>query len=94
MEHYTFIMSGTNMKIPSGGMYQEWMSLIDLVEEDTAKKLNEIATKDGWREVQPKEALNMGFEELVNWSKPETDVLVLVGDDYLVCLNKEEIKAA
>ena len=84
----------TILTIPIGGMYQEWMSLIDLVEEDTAKKLNEIATKDGWREVQPKEALNMGFEELVNWSKPETDVLVLVGDDYLVCLNKEEIKAA
>ena len=62
----------TKIIIPAGGMYQEWMSLIDLVEEDTAKKLNEIATKDGWREVQPKEALNMGFEELVNWSKPET----------------------
>lgn len=84
----------TILTIPTGGMYQEWMSLIDLVEEDTAKKLNEIATKDGWREVQPKEALNMGFKELVNWSKPETDVLVLVGDDYLVCLNKEAIKAA
>lgn len=87
-------MNGRNLTISAGGMYQEWMSLIDLVEEDTAKKLNEIATKDGWREVQPKEALTMGFEELVNWSKPETDVLVLVGDDYLVCLNKEEIKAA
>ena len=84
----------TILTIPIGGMYQEWMSLIDLVEEDAAKKLNEIATKDGWREVQPKEALNMGFEELVNWSKRETDVLVLVGDDYLVCLNKEVIKAA
>ena len=84
----------THLTIPAGGMYQEWMSLIDLVEEDAAKKLNEIATKDGWREVQPKEALNMGFEELVNWSKPETDVLLLVGDDYLVCLNKEVIKAA
>ena len=56
----------------------------------TAKKLSEIATKDGWREFQPKEALDMGFEELVNWSKPETDVLVLVGDDYLVCLNQHD----
>lgn len=83
----------TILTIPIGGMYQDWMSLIDLVEEDTAKKLNEIATKDGWREVQPKEALNMGFEELVNWSKPETDVLVLVGDDYLVCLNKNDFTA-
>ena len=34
-------------------MYQEWMSLIDLVEEETAKKLNEIATKDGWHVVTP-----------------------------------------
>lgn len=83
----------TILTIPIGGMYQEWMSLIDLVEEDTAKKLNEIAAKDGWREVQPKEALNMGFEELVNWSKSETDVLVLVSDDYLVCLNKNDFTA-
>ena len=90
---YTFFITMINITIPVGGMYQEWMSLIDLVEEDTAKKLNEIAIKDGWREVQPKEALDMGFEELVNWSKPETDVLVLVGDDYLVCLNKNDFTA-
>jgi len=86
-------MNRTNIRIPAGGMYQEWMSLIDLVEEDTAKKLNEIAVKDGWREIQPKEALDLGFEELVNWSKPENDVLVLVGDDYLLCLNKNDFTA-
>jgi len=83
-----------DLEIPAGGMYQAWMSLIDLVEEDTAKKLNEIAATKGWKEVQPKEALDMGFEELVNWSKPESDVLVLVGDDYLVCLNKNDFIAA
>ena len=71
-------------------MYQEWMSLMDLVEEDTAKRLSDIAAKEGWREVQPKEALNMGFEELVNWSKQETDILVLIGDNYLVCLNRND----
>ena len=49
-------------------MYQEWINQIGLVEEDTAKILNGIAAKDGWREFQPKEALNMGFEELVNLS--------------------------
>jgi hypothetical protein len=47
------------LNIPSGGMYQEWMSLIDLVEEDTAKKLEMLAANDGWREVQPKEALDI-----------------------------------
>lgn len=83
-------MNEINITIPAGGMYQEWMSLIDLVEEDTAKKLNEIAAKDGWREIHPKEALNMDFEEVVNWSKPEIDVLVLVGDEYLVCLNRND----
>ena len=86
-------MNTTNITIPAGGMYQEWMSLIDLVEEDSAKMLNEIAAEDGWREIQPKEALDMGFEELANWSKPETDALVLVGDDYLVCLNKNYFTA-
>ena len=86
-------MNMTDIIIPAGGMYQEWMSLMDLVEEDTAKRLNEVAAKDGWREVQPKEALDMGFEELVNWSRPETDALVLVGDDCLVCLNKNDFTA-
>jgi len=84
-------MTKTSITIPVGGMYQEWMSLIDLVEEETAKKLNEIAAKDGWREVQLKEGLDMGFDELVNWSKMETDVLVLVGDDHLVCLNRNDL---
>ena len=78
------------LKIRTGGMYQEWMSLIDLVEEGTAKKLNEIAAKNGWCKVLPKEALDMGFEELVNWSRQETDVLVLVGNNYLVCINKSD----
>ena len=82
-----------NLIIPSGGMFQEWMSLIDLVEEDTAKKLESVALQNGWREVQPKEALDMGFEELVNWSQPDTDTLVLIGDEYLVCLPKKIIYA-
>lgn len=79
--------------IPSGGMFQEWMSLIDLVEEDTAKKLESLALQNGWREVQPNEALDMGFEELVNWSQPDTDTLVMIGDEYLVCLPKKIIYA-
>ena len=49
-------------------MYQEWINLIGLVEEDTAKILNGIAAKDGWRDFQPKEPRNMGFEALVNLS--------------------------
>lgn len=78
-----------NLNIQAGGMYQEWMGLIDLVKDDIAQKLNDITVKDGWRELQPNEAIEMGFEELVNWSKRETDVLVLVRDAYLVCLPKD-----
>lgn len=82
----------SGLRIPTGGMYQEWMSLIDLLEQGKAEELEGLAANKGWREVQPSEALDMGFEELVNWSKPETDVLVLVGDDCLVCLNKRDLK--
>ena len=80
-----------NLTIPSGGMYQKWMSLIDLVEDDTAQKLESLANKKGWRKTQPQEAIEMGFEELVSWSRPETDILVLVADNYLVCLNKKDL---
>lgn len=82
-------MNRTDITIPTGGMYQEWMSLIDLIEEDTAQHLNNLAAIKGWRVISPEEALEMGFEELVDWSRPETDVLVLVDNEYLVCLKKE-----
>lgn len=77
-----------NITITDGGMYQEWMCLIDLVTPSTAKKLNELASEKGCRIVEREEAIYMGYEELVNWSKPETDILVLIAEEYLVCLNK------
>ena len=36
-------MPKASITIPAGGMYQEWMSLIDLVEEETAKTLEQLA---------------------------------------------------
>lgn len=71
-------------------MYEEWDCLMDLVEEDTAKCLEEMAQEKGWREVNRNEVVNMGFDELLDWSIPQTDILVLIGNEYLVCLNKEE----
>ena len=70
-----------------------FLIFIFAVYKSKQEEMDNIAAKDGWRIVQPREALDMGFEELANWSRPETDVLVLVGDDFLVCLNKETIKA-
>lgn len=69
-------------------MYQEFMCLIDLVEPETAKKLSGIASRQGWRKINHDKAIDMGYEELANWSNPQTDILVLVGEKYLVCLNK------
>ena len=80
-----------SITIPAGGMYQEWMSLIDLVEEETAKTLEQLANTKGWREVQAYEAKDMGFGELAEWSVPETDALVLIDDNYLVCLHKGDL---
>lgn len=78
------------LTIPTGGMYEEWDCMMDLVEEETAKWLEEMAQSKGWREVNRDEVANMGFDELLDWSVPQTDVLVLIGNEYLVCLNKEE----
>jgi hypothetical protein len=77
-----------NLKIPIGGMYQEWSCLMDLVEEDTAKTLELLANTKGWREVQACEAKDMGFGELAEWSVSETDTLILIDENYLVCMHK------
>ena len=80
-----------NLTIPIGGMYQEWSCLMDLVEKDTAKKLEMLANTKGWREVQVCEAKDMGFGELAEWSVPETDALVLIDENYLVCMHKVDL---
>lgn len=84
-------MTRTYISIPAGGMYQEWSCLMDLVEEDTAKALEQLASTKGWREVQACEAKDMGFGELAEWSVPETDSLVLIDDYFLVCLHKNDL---
>ena len=83
------IMKDRVLRIPVGGMYQEWQNLMDLVEEDTANSLEELALRKDWRIVLPEEAKGYGFEELVDWSIPETDVLVLIDENFLVCIPKE-----
>ena len=70
-------------------MYQEWDCLIDLLEQDKVTKLEKLASENGWREVKRCEAESMGFSELVEWSLPETDVLVLIDENYLVCIPKK-----
>ncbi len=83
-----------HLSIPTGGMYEEWGCLIDLVEEDTAKMLEMLAQTEGWREVKREEVADMGFDELLDWSVPKTDVLVLIGDNYLICLNRNHYQSS
>ena len=83
-----------HLSIPAGGMYEEWGCLIDLVENDSAKRLEELAQRKGWREIKREEALEMGFDELLDWSIPETDVLVLIANEFLVCLNKKDYQSS
>lgn len=75
-------------------MYEECEHLIGLVEEDTAKRLGGLAQSKGWLEVKREEVLDMGFNELLAWSVPETDMLVLIGEEYLVCLNKNNYQSS
>lgn len=84
-------MSEHNITITVGGMFQERNCLMDIVEEGIAKTLEQLANTKGWREVQACEAKDMGFGELAEWSVPETDALVLIDDNYLVCLHKGDL---
>lgn len=79
-------------KIIAGGMFQEWDSLIDLLTEDKAKTLENLAKVKGWRVIQPSEAENMGFKELVEWSIPETDLLVFIDNNFLVCIPRTQFE--
>ena len=77
------------LRLPAGGMHQEWGCLIDLLEQDKARELEALAADCSWCDVQAAEAFEMGFAELVDWSVAETDVLVLVNDNYLVCIPRQ-----
>jgi len=84
-------MNKRYITIQAGGMYQEWSCLMELVEECTAKKLEQLANTKGWLEVQVCEAKDMGFCELADWSVPESDTLVLIDYNFLVCLHKGDL---
>lgn len=85
-------MDQSSITISAGGMYQEWSCLMDLIEKDTAQSLERLANTKGWREIQPSEAKEMGFGELAEWSVPQTDALILIDNNYLVCLHKSDLK--
>ena len=77
------------LRIKEGYCYQVIDKLLNKMTPSTANKLSKLASSKWVFEISKEDALKRGFEELVNWSKPE-DFLVLVGDDYLVCLNKND----
>ncbi len=53
-------MPKASITIPAGGMYQEWSCLMDLVKEDTAKTLEQLAERVRLlqKELRPPNATN------------------------------------
>ena len=84
------VYTNKQLLIPVGGMYEEWGCMMDLVDEVASKRLMVLAQKGEWCEVRRDELIDCGFDELLDWSMPESDVLVLIDDKYLVCLNKND----
>ena len=80
-----------DLKIREGYCYQVINNLLDVTTPFTAGILMNLASSKGAVEVSQENAENRGFGELVKWSEPETDTLVLIDDNYLVCMPKSNL---
>ena len=69
--------------------YQVINNLMEVTTPSTAKMLTKLASSKGAVEVSQDDALEIGFEELANWSMPAHDRLYIIDDFILVCLPKE-----
>ena len=65
-----------------------WILNLSAPQDQWRRTLELLANTKGWREVQACEAKDMGFGELAEWSVPETDTLILIDENYLVCIHK------
>jgi len=66
--------------------YQVINNLLNITTPSTANMLTKLAALKGAIKISKEEALDRGFEELANWSMPESDLLYLINDSILVCL--------
>ena len=80
-----------DLKIRKGYCYQVINDLLDVTTPSTASMLMKLASSKGAIEVSQEYAENNGFSELVKWLVSESDTLVLIDDNYLVCLPKSDL---
>ena len=76
------------LQISEGNPYQYIDGLFEVANEQSANLLQLWADTKGFYEVSQDEARGMGFSELAEWSKPESDLLYCIDDVVLICLNK------
>ena len=76
------------LQIFEGIPYQYIDGLFEVANEQSANLLQLWADTKEFCEVSQDEAYDMGFTELVEWSKSETDVLYCIDDVVLICLNR------
>ena len=79
------------LQISEGNPYQYIDGLYEVANELSANLLQLWADTKGFCEVSHDEACGMGFSELAEWSKPETDLLYCIDDVVCICLNKDSI---
>ena len=79
------------LQISEGNPYQYIDGLFEVANEQSANLLQLWADTKGFCEVSHDEACGMGFSELAEWSKPETDLLYCIDDVVCICLNKDSI---
>ncbi len=76
-------------QIERGTPYQIINSLFESANQQTADLLQIWADLGECRIVSRDESIDLGFEELGNWSNPQTDVLFLLDDSVLIAINRQ-----
>ena len=76
--------------IEEGYCYQVLNRLLDVTTATKANMLMKIAKNSSVEELDVQEAYQRGFDELADWTIPETDLLYLIDNLILVCLPREK----
>lgn len=79
------------LQIEMGTPYQLVDGLLESTDQQTADLLQLWTNTGRFREVTPTDAIDIGFEELGEWSNADTDVLFLIDDAVLVAQNRKSL---
>ncbi len=87
------IIKKSNMRpqIEIGTPYQLVDGLLESTDQQTTDLLQLWANTGRFKKVIRADAIDMGFEELGEWSNAETDVLFLIDEAVLVAQNRKSL---